>query len=61
MRERAKQIGGHFDVWSELDAGTEIELTVPASIIYRHGPGHAAHQSSRSRTKKSKESDDQRS
>jgi signal transduction histidine kinase len=61
MRERAKQIGGHFDVWSELDAGTEVELTVPASIIYRHGPGHDAHQSSRSRTKKAKESDDQRS
>jgi ligand-binding sensor domain-containing protein/signal transduction histidine kinase len=61
MRERAKQIGGHFDVWSELDAGTEVELTVPASIIYRHGPGHAAHQSSRSRPKKPKESDEQHS
>jgi signal transduction histidine kinase len=35
MRERAKQIGGKFDVWSEQGAGTEVELTVPASVVYR--------------------------
>lgn len=34
MHERAKLIGGKLEVWSELDAGTEIELTIPASIAY---------------------------
>ena len=33
-RERAKRIGGRFDIWSEDGAGTEIELTVPASRAY---------------------------
>ena len=31
MRERAKLIGGKLTVWSELDAGTEVELSIPAS------------------------------
>jgi signal transduction histidine kinase/ligand-binding sensor domain-containing protein len=35
MRERAKRIGGQFDVWSEPGAGTEIELRIPGSIAYR--------------------------
>ncbi len=35
MRERAKGIGGKLEVWSEHGAGTEIELTVPASIAYQ--------------------------
>lgn len=35
MRERSRQIGGHLDVWSELGAGTEVELTVPASAAYK--------------------------
>jgi len=35
MRERAKGVGGEFEVWSEHGAGTEIELTVPASIAYQ--------------------------
>jgi signal transduction histidine kinase/ligand-binding sensor domain-containing protein len=34
MYERAKLIGGAVAVWSEIDSGTEIELTVPASIAY---------------------------
>jgi signal transduction histidine kinase/ligand-binding sensor domain-containing protein len=34
IRERAKRIGGRFDMWSEAGAGTEIELTVPASRAY---------------------------
>jgi len=34
MRERAKRIGGHLEVWSEHGAGTEVELTVPASVAY---------------------------
>jgi signal transduction histidine kinase len=34
IRERAKQIGAQFDIWSEGGAGTEVELTVPASVAY---------------------------
>jgi signal transduction histidine kinase len=34
MRERAKLIGGHLEMWSSVDSGTEIELTIPASIAY---------------------------
>ena len=38
MRERSKRIGGQLDVWSERGAGTEVELTIPASVAYG---GHA--------------------
>jgi len=34
IRERAKQIGARLDFWSEVGAGTEVELTVPAPIAY---------------------------
>jgi signal transduction histidine kinase/ligand-binding sensor domain-containing protein len=34
MRERAKAIGGQLEVWSEEGAGTEVELTIPASVAY---------------------------
>jgi len=38
MRERSKGIGGQLEVWSERRAGTEVELTIPASVAYG---GHA--------------------
>jgi signal transduction histidine kinase len=34
MRERAKLLGGKLAVWSELDAGTELELSIPAARAY---------------------------
>ena len=34
MRERAALIGGKLTVWSEVDAGTEIELWVPSGTAY---------------------------
>jgi signal transduction histidine kinase len=34
IRERAKRIGARLDFWSEAGAGTEAELTVPASVAY---------------------------
>jgi signal transduction histidine kinase len=34
MRERAKLVGGTFEVWSQLDAGTEVELKIPAASAY---------------------------
>jgi signal transduction histidine kinase len=35
MRERAKLMGGKLTVWSELDAGTEVELKIPAWRAYQ--------------------------
>src|ERR1039457_4298799 len=34
MRERAKRIGARLEFWSEAGAGTEVELSIPASIAY---------------------------
>jgi signal transduction histidine kinase/ligand-binding sensor domain-containing protein len=34
MRERAKRIGARLEFWSEVGAGTEVELSIPASIAY---------------------------
>ena len=34
MRERAKLIGGKLVVWSEVNAGTEVELLIPAGTAY---------------------------
>ena len=41
MRERAKQIGGKFDIWSGAGAGTEIDLSVAGSIAYRTSTGRS--------------------
>jgi signal transduction histidine kinase/ligand-binding sensor domain-containing protein len=38
MRERARLVGGRLEVWSALGAGTEVELTIPASIAYETSP-----------------------
>jgi signal transduction histidine kinase len=35
MTERAKRIGAQLDFWSEAGRGTEVQLTVPASVAYR--------------------------
>jgi signal transduction histidine kinase len=34
MHERAKLVGGNFEVWSERDFGTEVELSIPAASAY---------------------------
>jgi hypothetical protein len=34
VRERAKLAGGQLDFWSEVGAGTEVQVTVPASVAY---------------------------
>jgi signal transduction histidine kinase/ligand-binding sensor domain-containing protein len=34
MRERAKLIGGKLVVWSEVEAGAEVELRIPAASAY---------------------------
>jgi signal transduction histidine kinase len=38
MRERALGFGGELQVWSQCDAGTEIELTIPGRIAYLRRP-----------------------
>ena len=37
MRERAQQIGAQLDIWSEVGAGTEMDLRIPGSIAYGKG------------------------
>ena len=39
MPERAALIGGKLAVWSEVGAGTEVELRIPASAVYATAPG----------------------
>jgi len=34
MRERAERIGSTLSLWSEVGAGTEVELRIPDSIAY---------------------------
>jgi len=38
MRERAQQIGAELSLWSEVGAGTEVELRIPDSVVYM--PSH---------------------
>jgi signal transduction histidine kinase len=39
MRERAQQMGGKLDMWSEIGAGTEVELSIPGPVAYVASPG----------------------
>ena len=41
MRERAEIVGGRLEVWSKLNSGTQVELSVPGTIAY----DGASHQS----------------
>lgn len=36
MRERAKKLGGHLEIWSKPEAGTETDLRIPANMVYVH-------------------------
>ena len=38
IRERAGRIGSSLEFWSETGAGTEVQLTVPASLAYEKQP-----------------------
>ena len=38
VRERAEIAGGKLTVWSEVGAGTEVELRVPANTAYAKTP-----------------------
>jgi len=41
VRERAQQIGAKLDIWSEMEAGTEVQLAVAASVAYRKRSGRS--------------------
>jgi streptogramin lyase len=41
MRERARRIGAKLEIWTASGAGTEIELSIPASIAYETSSGQA--------------------
>jgi signal transduction histidine kinase len=34
IRERAQRLSARLDFWSEIGAGTEVQLTVPADVAY---------------------------
>jgi signal transduction histidine kinase/ligand-binding sensor domain-containing protein len=34
MRERARLLSAKFEVWSQVDSGTEVELIIPAGVVY---------------------------
>jgi signal transduction histidine kinase len=34
MRERAKQMGGQLEIWSQTGSGTEVELRIPSAVAY---------------------------
>ncbi len=38
MRERGRQIGAEFAIWSGVGTGTEIELSIPGWLAYRAMP-----------------------
>ena len=38
MRERAETVGGHLEIWSKLNSGTEVELSIPGNIAYDGAP-----------------------
>jgi signal transduction histidine kinase len=39
MRERANLLGGKLTVWSEVETGTEVELSIPAANAYAISDG----------------------
>jgi len=42
LQERARLVSGKLTVWSDPGSGTEIELTIPASIVYAASGGRRA-------------------
>jgi signal transduction histidine kinase len=38
VRERAKLASAELEFWSEVGVGTDIQVTVPASVAYKKSP-----------------------
>jgi signal transduction histidine kinase len=41
MQERSERIGGHLSIRSLVGEGTEVNLSVPAHLVYQDGVSHA--------------------
>jgi len=41
VRERAQQMGAKLDFWSEVGAGTEVQLVLPGSVAYGKTHNHS--------------------
>jgi signal transduction histidine kinase/ligand-binding sensor domain-containing protein len=41
MRERAEVVGGQLEVWTKMNAGTRIQLSIPGGIAYERSEGHS--------------------
>jgi signal transduction histidine kinase len=50
MRERAQKIGGKLSIWTSPNAGTEIELKLPAQVAYLDRPRESLWERIRDRT-----------
>lgn len=46
VRERAQQIGAKLDFWSEVGAGTEVQLSIPAAVAYETSHDRSKHKRS---------------
>jgi signal transduction histidine kinase/ligand-binding sensor domain-containing protein len=55
MHERAKRIGAQLEVWSEVAAGTEVELSIPGSIAYETFPARRGFRFFRKRSEQNHE------
>jgi signal transduction histidine kinase len=60
MRERAQQIGAQLDMWSEIGAGTEVELRIPGSVAYRTSRGRRGFRLFRGKKEAPKDTIDER-
>jgi signal transduction histidine kinase len=49
MRERAEIVGGKLEVWSTLDSGTQIQLSIPGAIAYARSARQSVRSTSRER------------
>jgi signal transduction histidine kinase/ligand-binding sensor domain-containing protein len=50
MRERAERLGARLRVWSGPNAGTEVDLTVPAHVAFDRGDSPHRHRVAATRT-----------
>jgi signal transduction histidine kinase/ligand-binding sensor domain-containing protein len=41
MRERAEVVGGRLEVWSKINSGTQIQLSIPGAIAYERSEGRS--------------------
>lgn len=45
MRERAERIGAQLHVWSNIEGGTEIDLSVPGHVAFQRQPSNVIRRS----------------